>query len=457
MPIAVSAPGKVLLAGGYLVLDKNYSGLVFGLNARIHTISTLSTPEEGRIVIKSPQFSNAVWTYEVSGGGGKDKGVSVTHLPDERFPSSPPPSTIGLTSTNVTSSSNNPFVETTIRYVLSYLSLSEISSSSITILADNDYYSQPQSTRPPCRFNNLNVPLNSAHKTGLGSSAALVTSLTACLLSTYSPSSSSPLNLTTPWVRRTVHNLSQAAHCAAQGKVGSGFDVAAAVFGSCIYRRFSPSILESVGEAGAPGFAQRLRAAVDKEWDLKIEKTRVPEGVRVIMGDVDCGSSTPGMVKKVLKWRDEQRNDADALWGVLEGLNTGLIKLLGGLGDGGLGDATRVERVKQQIKDIRESITKMGQAAGVPIEPEEQKKLLDAVCENVDGVLGGIVPGAGGYDAVAFLAIDDDRTVNDLKQFLGKWGGGGKVRVLETREEQDGVRFETVEEYEGYGNYLKLN
>lgn len=66
MSIAVSAPGKVLLAGGYLVLDKNYSGLVFGLSARIHCISTPdpSASKPGTITVKSPQFSNAIWIYE---------------------------------------------------------------------------------------------------------------------------------------------------------------------------------------------------------------------------------------------------------------------------------------------------------------------------------------------------------------------------------------------------------
>jgi phosphomevalonate kinase len=42
-----------------------------------------------------------------------------------------------------------------------------------------------------------------------------------------------------------VHMVSQAAHCAAQGKVGSGFDVSSAVFGSQRYVRFSPSVLLS--------------------------------------------------------------------------------------------------------------------------------------------------------------------------------------------------------------------
>lgn len=34
------------------------------------------------------------------------------------------------------------------------------------------------------------------------------------------------------------------AHCAAQGKIGSGFDVSAAIFGTHVYSRFSPSLLD---------------------------------------------------------------------------------------------------------------------------------------------------------------------------------------------------------------------
>lgn len=64
---AVSAPGKVLLAGGYLVLDRAYTGLVFGLSARIHVlvqdIETVSGVELSEIVVQSPQFRDATWNY----------------------------------------------------------------------------------------------------------------------------------------------------------------------------------------------------------------------------------------------------------------------------------------------------------------------------------------------------------------------------------------------------------
>ena len=82
-PQAVSAPGKVLVAGGYLVLDREYNGLVFGLDARIHVeiepIRTKTGVTLSEIIVRSPQFRNAGWEYGyrlIEGGGG----IAVTQL-----------------------------------------------------------------------------------------------------------------------------------------------------------------------------------------------------------------------------------------------------------------------------------------------------------------------------------------------------------------------------------------
>ena len=67
--VACSAPGKVLLAGGYLVLDRAYTGLVLGLDAHIYVLAQtpISYSELGpsQIVVRSPQFKNAEWRYEI--------------------------------------------------------------------------------------------------------------------------------------------------------------------------------------------------------------------------------------------------------------------------------------------------------------------------------------------------------------------------------------------------------
>lgn len=80
---AVSAPGKVLLAGGYLVLDRQYTGLVFGLSARINVIAQEIRTSQGvqlsEIIVESPQFLEAQWRYgyHLAHGNG---GIKLTQL-----------------------------------------------------------------------------------------------------------------------------------------------------------------------------------------------------------------------------------------------------------------------------------------------------------------------------------------------------------------------------------------
>ncbi|KAL9113054.1 MAG: hypothetical protein Q9227_002666 [Pyrenula ochraceoflavens] len=427
--VAVSAPGKVFLAGGYLVLDRKYQALVFGLDARIHVhVSAEQDTRQrrtGTVVVRSPQFIGAEWRDETAAHG------------------------------------RNPFVETTLSYVFTHLSQLQIDLDvplQVTILADNDYYSQVDSKgtsadTESARFIKFNTTLPNAHKTGLGSSAALVTALTSALVAFFLKVKNSS-ELESHYAR--LHNLAQAAHCAAQGKVGSGFDVAAAVYGSILYRRFSPSVLENVGEAGSKGFAERLFRCVDdldldQKWDTEIHKqaVKIPQSLRLVMCDVDCGSQTPGMVKKVLQWRKEKPEEADLLWAALQQGTEDLCKELREIAvqeTVGISDQ-RFRNLREIFLTIRSLIREMSSKSGVPIEPPVQTELLD-VCSNLDGVVGGVVPGAGGYDAIALVIRNEVAVLKSLAVGLEGWKSTvagatiGTVRLLGVKQETHGVRFE---------------
>ncbi|EGP84585.1 unnamed protein product [Zymoseptoria tritici ST99CH_3D1] len=451
--VAVSAPGKVLLAGGYLVLDRAHTGLVFGLDARIHVL-VQDIPTSNGIVINqftahSPQFLEAVWDYGYR-LTERNGGIEVTQLRID--------ADLNL--------NRNPFVETTLSYVLSYITSivgPSICPATITILADNDYYSTPAAisngkSNTDSRFYNFAIPLSKAPKTGLGSSAALVTAVTAALLRFYLPKTE--FNLTTDISKRRLHNLAQAAHCAAQGKVGSGFDVASAVYGTCIYRRFSPDILVSRSEPGVPRFATELRDIVDEnhhggKWDTEIIKdaVKIPEGLRLVMCDVSCGSKTPGMVKQVLAWRKETPEEANAIWRDLDEANENLAKELKAVAESK--SPNDYSGLTKCLTEIRELIRIMSEKSGVPIEPPAQTELLDA-CEKVPGVVGGVVPGAGGYDAISLLIEDREDVVTGLEKLFAGWdfkgdgsaaGGGGKVSMLGVRQDMEGVRLEEPQKY----------
>ena len=373
---------------------------------------------------------------------------------------------IALYSESTHTSSRNKFVETALVYGLTYISscsLESIVPASITILADSDYYSQPQNSSRETRdrgnrFLDFNVPLFDAHKTGLGSSAALVTALVSALLAFYLPGGND--NPLTDKDLARAHNLAQAAHCTAQGKIGSGFDVAAAVYGSCIYRRFSPAVLEGVGNAGTEGFSPRLRKTVDdvesnQIWDTQIQKhiVNMPKKLRLVMCDVDCGSETPSMVKKVFAWRSNNIEEALLLWETLQRGNDDLVSELQRLSET---SEENFGNLRNIILTIRSLIREMSAKAGVPIEPKIQTDLLDA-CSQIPGVIGGVVPGAGGYDALALLVEDRDEVVGQLASFLETYQGeddgdvGAKsLRLLKAKQEMKGICFEPSSTYDGW-------
>lgn len=363
--------------------------------------------------------------------------------------------------------SRNKFVETALEYALTYATCSGaglIEGLFVTILADSDYYSSPVSTDNVSssqeRFIDFEVPLEQAHKTGLGSSAALVTALTAavsvyCLPTSY-------LDVNSLRGRHQLHNLAQAAHCAAQGKVGSGFDVAAAAFGSCVYRRFSPSILERLGDVGSEGFSMRLRTVVDNDdpsnqWDMEIEKTSavIPSGLVLLMCDIDCGSETVGMVKKVLAWRTAEEENAELLWATLQKGNEELASQLRDLSTYPLGQPPgSYGALKETFLAVRSLIREMSSRAKVPIEPDVSTELIDRCCD-IPGVIGGVVPGAGGYDAVALLVEDNAETIAKLQKMLETYQatskGSGKTiertRLLGVKQDSQGFKQEQLDGY----------
>lgn len=65
----VSCPGKVLIAGGYLVLSPEHHGFVVSTPSRFYTVvqpvpaSSEASSNRFGITVKSPQFTDGEWEY----------------------------------------------------------------------------------------------------------------------------------------------------------------------------------------------------------------------------------------------------------------------------------------------------------------------------------------------------------------------------------------------------------
>ncbi len=302
-------------------------------------------------------------------------------------------------------------------------------------------------------------------KTGMGSSAALITSLVGCLVHFFTWKEEDTV-MPTHFARddlRQIHNLAQICHASAQGKVGSGFDISAAAYGSQVYTRFSPSVIrdildvyssdteaervEVMEEEGkySSDFTKQLLDVVEDEegaWDARCAHIRLPSCFRLRIGDVDGGSETPSMVRKVLSWKATDIVSS-SIWQSLADTNSGIVKTLESLlsaeeqypeafatactsiAQGKLkwGRSESIEsaegnfsgeyvvvgllfRLRAQFKSARQLLKEMGDKAGVPIEPESQTKLADATMA-LPGVLCCGVPGAGGEDAIFAITVHE--------------------------------------------------
>jgi phosphomevalonate kinase len=93
------------------------------------------------------------------------------------------------------------------------------------------------------KFNHTQSKIGDVKKTGLGSSAAMTSSLVSAILLHFGTIDIHSINGI-----KIAHNVAQASHCFAQGKIGSGFDVCSAIFGTHAYQRFSPAFLNSIFE-----------------------------------------------------------------------------------------------------------------------------------------------------------------------------------------------------------------
>ncbi|KAG1734747.1 ribosomal protein S5 domain 2-type protein [Suillus paluster] len=414
----VSAPGKVLAAGGYLVLDQQYPGVVISTSSRFYTVIQASSGSANQIVVRSPQFHQAEWRYTVTYDAA---GILVTPREDS----------VG---------GKNKFVHLALQHTLNLVSeihsvaqVQERLSRGLDIAAvgDNDFYSQraqleslglPRTIKSLLQiepFCHNGVKLTDVHKTGMGSSAALITSLVSALLIHFAAITEEDFATLEGDGRRLAHN------CCSICKVGSGFDVSSAVFGSQIYRRFGPAVLDPLmkGDFATGTLKSVLNSSA---WDYSFRPIQLPPLTRLVLADVEAGSDTPSLVGKVLKWRghEDSCETAKELWTQIDESNQSLARQLDALSQSYVQDKDAYEQtvgklaylpahewesvskafyaLHQTTQQIRNLMRRMGDLAGVEIEPEQQTHLLDQSIEQA-GVIGGGVPGAGGYDAIWLL------------------------------------------------------
>ncbi len=362
-----SAPGKILWIGGYSVLEKGYCSLVTAVDKRVFAVARAYK----QIILSSPQYG-----FQVPASFDRQTGKLVL---GQDVPAA-------------------KFVAKGVEIALSYLSAKKVSLKKIFL-----------ETRGDEAFG------VGGGKSGLGSSAAATSACVACVLAFHGVHPSPKL----------VNNLSQIAHSLAQGKVGSGFDVAAACFGSISYSRYSPELVSSLGSSPSPWQIARL---ADSEWDYSVEKISLPPEMRVVFTNVEgTSASTTEMVKKVFGWKKAHPLQYASLVEELDGANQRAIICLKKRDWTGF---------QNNFFRGRALTKKLGFLSGAQVEPPLLSELVDDSLRN--GAFVCKLPGAGGGDSVAALCLSEFGE-KKLKQF---WSNYPRVRLrtINLKPSAEGVR-----------------
>lgn len=274
-------------------------------------------------------------------------------------------------------------------------------------------------------FNGVSVKTQSdkefgfgASKAGLGSSAAVTVATVAALFAAK--------GLSVDNNREEIHKCSQIAHSLVQGKVGSGFDVAAACYGGCKYSRYSPELVKSLGETPSP---EEISKAVEAEWDYSIEPIPMPEQFAAVIASFNGEStSTSIMVQLVNAWK---ANNADEYKELIASLDAANREAIAALAEGDM------ELFREKFVEGRALTKELGVKSGAPIESDEYTRLIGGSEEN--GAFVAKLPGAGGGDAIAALCISPD----EAEQLREYWNENERLTVLDVSFANEGVRAET--------------
>ena len=257
---------------------------------------------------------------------------------------------------------------------------------------------------------------NKITKSGLGSSAAITVAAVKGVLKIYGFEDN-----------EVIHKLAQVAHALATGKVGSGFDIAAATYGSIVYVRYSPEIVKSFPVEYTN---LQLLELINKKWDYKIEKFLLPKQFRIVFATfINEAMITTKAVGSVSEFKLKNNKLYKKLITELNLENEKAINALSNFDSHRFLDAFDKGRVL---------LKKLGSYSNIDIEPDDCTELIEESKKN--GAFACRLPGAGGKDAIAALCLNE----KDEMQLRDFWSSKKNLQVFEIELESFGNKKEVA-------------
>lgn len=327
--MTVKAPGKLMIAGEFAVLEPCQNLVVMAVDRFVYT--TWKKSDESRITFEDFKLNDLDWEYK--------NGEIKIHSEDERV----------------------IFVESAMTIAFMYLQENGITPDSFELTIKSE------------------LDDASGIKYGLGSSAAVVTSVITAVLKKYLPRDPAA---------ELIFRLAAISHVKTQGN-GSGADVAASSYGGMLqYSSFQAEWLGREFENTAS-----LVELLKKDWTyFSVKPVQLPKDIYICVGWTGSPASTAKLVDEILHLKEESpasfrrflTDSEQAVGNFLKGMNEANTSFL-----------------LKGVKQNRQALSTVGENANVAIETPLLRMLCD-LAEQYGGA--GKPSGAGGGDCgIAFM------------------------------------------------------
>ncbi len=327
----IKVPGKLMIAGEYAVLEPGYKAVVIAVDRYI--TSEVRPALRNKLVLSQLGFNDVTWEYS-------DEEI-VFNIQDERL----------------------CFIQNALKVGYGYLK--DINKSPLPFILS------------------ITSDLNDSEtgkKYGLGSSAAIVTSVIAAFLYVHDEYNSQE-------DLKKIFKLSAMAHLITQ-RNGSGADIAAACFGGWIqYSSYSSLwLLNKLSEGHS------IKEIHDMSWpNLLVERMVPPQELQLVVGWTKESVGTAPMVKKIDEYQKQHR---ELYKEFLEESYNSVAELICAF------EKKEVKKALEALQKNRKALLKLSEAAEINIETKKIKTL----CSIADTFGIGKSSGAGGGDCgVAFV------------------------------------------------------
>ena len=428
--IITKSPGKTLLSGGYLILDKTKRGLVLNIDAYIKCESefkiNVNKKEKNYLYFNIfSEYLKQYFYYSVYIDFNKNKEIQISEKnnQDNKW-------------------IKNCIISSLIFYICQNNASKVLFNSeksieiNVNIKSDYKFYSYS----PDKISQNI--------KTGLGSSSAFINSLTSNLILIYEylcknknyPKNSIIKNIDDKNFQAMILGSCLLSNNLSQNKIGSCFDIISSLFGSQIFIQVqnniflnSPFNLNSETISKINNLLEYLKTSYIPNILYLNENNKYLQN-KIFFISIEIGSDTRIFVKKVLEYANKKKKNKlydDELFTQLNELNENIINII-------LKDFNKDKDyilLKENCIKYRSILRKLSEESKVDIEPNILTPLLDDLI-NLNDIIYAICPGAGGYDSIIIMAKENTnksdliKKINDL---IDKFNRENKDKKLDIK------------------------